>query len=124
MSDPDGASSTRASTNAAISDDTLTKRVAKGVLDTPCPLVFADVLPMLEKVLLLSIMCCCFSLMFAGVAVRVAVQAGIVQQHEMLLVVKYSFLESQFDNNSRALPRALFRTDSLCSQYKDVERQL
>ena len=95
----------------------------------------------------LSVVCCSFLLMFAGVAVRVAVQANAGQQDKLLLVplfglcsdrrnccadrnksrnmlsiglcwqLRQSVTKSRFDNNSRALPRPFFRTDSLCSQY-------
>jgi hypothetical protein len=86
----------------------------------------------------LSVVCCSFLLMFAGVAVRVAVQANAGQQDKLLLVplfglcsdrrnccddrnksrnmlsiglcwqLRQSGTKSRFDNNSRALPRPFF----------------
>ena len=97
----------------------------------------------------LFVVCSVFSLRFAGVAV----QANAVQQYKILRVpflglcsdrhncydysnknrnmlsiglcwqLRQSGTKSRFDNNSRALPRPFFRTDSLCSQYRGVAKK-
>ncbi len=58
-------------------------RSAEGGLDTPCSLVFARVLPVLETAPCCP-SCAVYLLKFASVAVRVAVQTHAVQQSVIL----------------------------------------